>query len=705
MNEYVQESVKDGWILYEHGHNPRKPEKACTFAFDTETFTYIDGVKVNSAELVARCLEMGTEEKRQRITISVWCWQCYDEVNGFFMTSSFDIWLQYQALCGYKYGWCYNAKFDFSQIDYQILTTPKWKPHIKKTGTYYDKGQAWAYESIHNDMGARYAYKLWIEYRHVNRHKHVHPVEYRDFMNIFAGGLASMLESLKVTDNDGNPIRKLEMNYQDVDPANLKPEQIEYCAVDVKGLYFGIKQYNQTIEEQSNGERHIFGDNTNVMTAGGFAKAELLRSLYPVLKPSKRLKQYQTEHPLTAKQDKWLRRHHLYRGGISVVNPRFQGKLLTADQFGQPMRRYDVNSEYPFAMDEIQDLVGKPFVKSYAEWLKMPQNERKQYECILMLTSVSGSLRKGYVPVWYDPFMRDYVKHVNETGLHLMFEREFDELSQWYDLDYACENVLLYKRGERVYSPFVQENYALKAKAKKEGNKALSCVVKLKLNSAYGKLAERVDRIIGSYQINPETGAVHFVQTGKECDESGIMNVAVGSLVTAVARVWILSHIREICGEDNIINYFVYIDTDSIHAFALYDKADPYKLGGFKLEAECPAVKYLAPKTYFDIEGLKDGYITLDKNGKPEIEIHSKGINITAVKNAFKLATSEKGLSLDYVNNRFHYGQQFPVLCAMNVKGGKALLPTLKNLARDEQDPQHILTINTGYSGQYLSEI
>ena len=704
--QYIRTETPDGWAICEAGKDFENPSPACTFAFDTETFAYIDGVKVDTETLARVCLDMETEEKRRRVSTSVWCWQCYDEINGFFMTSSFDMWLQYQARAGYKFGWCYNAKFDFAQIDYKVLTDSKWTRHKKSKGTGqgYNKGQAWTFDSVHNDMGTRYAYKLWIEYRHKNRHLHVHPVEYRDFMNIFAGGLARMLESLDVRDENGKQIRKLSMDYQAVDINNLTQEEIDYCMIDVKGLYYGIKQYNVMIEEQSNGERHIFGGKTNVMTAGGFAKAELLRSLYPDIPPKKRIKMYQKDHPLTEAQDLYLRNNHLYRGGITLVNPRLQGLLLTSKQFCRPMNRYDVNSEYPYAMSVIRDLVGRPEVKTLAEWDAMTETEKEEYECILLLTSVSGSLKKGYIPVWYDPFRRDYVEHINEIGLHLMYEREFEELSHWYDIEYTCKDVLLYKRGGYAYKSFVDENYALKAEAKRTKNTALSNVVKLKLNSSYGKLAERVVRTVGEYRINEETGAVHFVQTGEEHDAKGIMNVAVGALVTAVARIWILKHIREICGESNMTNVFVYIDTDSIHAFADYAGADPYKLGGLKLEASCNAVKYLCPKTYFDAENVQNNMIAVDNN-KPAIELHAKGINISSVKKDFANNITPDGLPLDYVNKRFDYGQKYPVLCAMNVVGGKVLLPSYKYLARDEQNPHNPVFVNTGYDGNFISEV
>lgn len=707
MKNYRRAKIKNDWVIYEAGKDWERPSPACTFAFDTETFAYVDGIKVTQEELTTLCRNMTAEDKRKRVSTAVWCWQCYDEVNGFFMTSSFDVWVDYQAKAKYQFGWCYNAKFDFSQIDYQILTNSKWKRHVKRNGRAYNRGQAWAYDSIHNDMGSRYAYKLWIEYRHINRHKYVHPVEYRDFMNIFIGGLAKVLESLDVRDNTGAPIRKLKMDYQDVNPERLTQGEIEYCVNDVKGLYYAIKQFNTTIEEQSNNERHIFGELTNVMTAGGFAKAELLRSLYPDLAPKNRLKEYQREHPITIEQDAFYRRNHLYRGGISLVNERYRGKLVK-----RLMRRYDVNSEYPFALASIRDLVGEAQRLSFNDWQNLPDNIKQDYECIYMLTSVSGDLLPGYVPTWFDPFKNEYVKTIQENGLHLMFEREFAEMSNWYDLDYTINEVIVFKRGGYAYKNFVDVNYELKAQAKRDKNIALSNVVKLKLNSSYGKLAERVTRGVGEYRYNELTGAIHFVNLGEETDAKCIMNVVIGALVTSVARIWILSHIREICKGEQMEDLFVYIDTDSIHTFAEFDRPDAYALGGLKLEAVCPAIKYIAPKTYFDVEELDGNQIgvkPVEIDGKtlyiPKLEIHTKGVNISSVTNDFLDNATADGLSLEYVDKRFNYGEEFDVLCAMNVKGGKVLIPTKKYLARWELAPGELITINTGYAGSILSEI
>lgn len=709
--KYTKVNVDNNiWVITEKGHDYKQPNKAVTFAIDTETQVYFDGKILDNKSLFKKVKTLNNEEKRKRLHNVTWAWQVYDEINGFFMTNDFITFLQYQCRAGLKFGWCYNSTFDFAQIDYEILAKGKelWKPHTHEkrgSGKGYNKGQAFTYESIHNDMGARYAYKLWVKYKHNDRHEYVHAIEYRDFMKLITGGLGRLLNDLDVRDNDGNPIRKLTMDYQNVNTNDLREDEIDYCANDVKGLYFAIKKFNATIEEQSNNELHIFGEQTNVMTAGGFAKHELLRSLYPNLKTKRaRIKAYQKEHPLTQAQDQYARNNYLYRGGISYVNPLYKGKMLTKQLMGETMKRYDVNSEYPYAMGEINDLIGKPITKTFDEYLKMKKEDKEKYEAVYVLNRVYGDVKKGYLGLWYDPFRKDFVEHIDEEGTHLVFERELDEMYNWYDdLQYSCDVVILWKKGKKAYAPFVNENYTLKAHAKMVKNVTLEKVTKLKLNSSYGKLAERLERVKGHYELNEQTGAIHFVRDETEIEISSSMNVIIGALVTCVARCYILRKIREVC-EPNITEKFVYIDTDSIHAFASYDKADAFKLGGLKLEAECDAVKYILPKTYIDVERInKDG--TIDYNA---FEVHSKGVNLTAIINDLK--KKQKGKkngrpTLALIDRKINYGAKYICLVAMNVRGGKVLIPTEKYLARIELAPNDDKIVYTNYEGAIFSEI
>lgn len=705
--KYTKTDLTGGvWIITDKGRDYLRPSKAVTFAFDTETQTYLNNRLIEPKNLLKRTKDLTQEQKRARLSSITWAWQCYDEVNGFFMTNSFNEWLTYQCRCGYMFGWCYNSTFDFSQIDYEILAKGRevWKPHKHETdGKGYNKAQPFTYESVHNNTGARYALKLWYEYRNKDRHKYTHAVEYRDFMKLITGGLKNLLEGLDVRDNDGHPLRKLTMSYQEVDTQNISEADIDYCMIDVKGLLFAIKKFNDTIEAITDGERHIYGRYTNVMTAGGLAKAELLRALYPNKKPRYRLAEFQRNHPLTLIQDRYLRENNLYRGGIVYVNPRFKGKLLMSSTYGT-MKRYDVNSEYPYSMAQIRDLIGAPFRKKFEEWENMPADERELYECIYILKSVSGVVKPGFIGFWYDPFKRDYVDVINEEGTHLMFEREFTEMLEWYDdVNIEIDDVILVRRGGYNYRSFINKNYELKASAKRDGNKTLTQYAKLMLNSSYGKLSERVERITGHYALNEETGAIHFITDGTEVNENSIMSVLVGSLITCFARCYILGKIREICPTPR--DTFVYIDTDSIHTFNAYDKADPFTLGGLKLEAECDAVKYILPKTYVDIEKVnKDSTIEYDK-----IEVHSKGVNLSSVIGDLKKKQKGKkhGLpTLELINRKIAYGAQYTCLQAMNVRGGKCLIPIIKYLARLEQAPNDDDKVYlTNYNGAILTEV
>lgn len=677
----------DTYIITDADKDYKRPQMSITTAFDTETITFCDNLQLSQSEIFERLKDCKTDEKRKRLSVKVWAWQTYDEVNGFFMTNDFIVFCKYLCKVGCNFSWCYNSTFDFAQIDYKILSEYKdrFKPHISKNGKVYNKAQPYTYESIHNAEGARYAYKLWIPYQNENRHIYTHSIEFRDFMKIMPGGLAKILEDLKVKDNQGNDIRKLKMEYQNIDYHNLTDAEIDYCCNDVKGLYYAIKQFNETIENETNKELHIFGKDTNIMTAGGFAKSELLRSLYPNLDTKKkRLKQYQKDHPLTQKQDKFFRDNHLYRGGISFVNPYFKGQLLTETLMGQKMNRYDVNSEYPYSMSIMRDLVGKPIKMRLVDYEKLTNKE--DYECIYILKSIFGTLKSNMLGMWYDPFRKDFVNVINENGTHLIFKTEFEEMLNWYDIEAEIEEVILFKLGDFVYKPYVIKNYQLKSEAKKQSNKCLQTTAKLNLNSSYGKLAERIERETGHYELNEDTNAIHFVRDGIEDSEQSAMNVCIGAKVTSIARCYILSKIRETC--KNPSKEFVYIDTDSIHCFATYKNADPYSLGGLKLEAECEAVKYILPKTYIDIEKV-------DKNGKIDplsIECHTKGVNTKVV---LQELIKQQNLTLQEIDTKFEYGAKFIVLQALNVKGGKCLIPVEKYLARPETDPN--FKVNNGY--------
>ena len=640
-------------------------------ASDTETFTYIDGVKVSNDELLRLGKIHNQAFFRQHASVRVWAWQ-FSNGKNFFVTNDFDEYIEF--LCEHKVKaiWFYNAKFDFAQIDYQLLThNPVYRLSTDEDG----KQDGYRYESLHNDKGGRYSLKLWTPYkahgkgsRNVDRHEHVHSTTFYDFCNIFGGGLSSLLKEFDVKDFDGNAIRKSAMDYQGVNEYHLTENDLNYLKNDTCGLYHLIRIANDTLTELTG--YSICKGKPDVMTAGGLAKKMLLRFLYPNTQEKYRKEKFQKEHPLTLEQDSYLREHRLYNGGLCILNEYFAGRIIT-----DKMSRYDVNSEYPFIMSDMYDLYGDGVKMTEKQWEKIKHKDG--YERIFVFEELHGRLKENKIPCFRNGYTGKFEKSINIEQTYLMFEEEVNELKEWYNLDYDLTYYIVFKKRKLDgYANFVHTFYELKNESKKNGQKAKTKFAKLLLNSSYGKLAERVARRITWREINAETGAVHLVSKNEnEVDESSMLSVVQGAYVTALARVWILSHIREICRED-VLHKLIYCDTDSVHVLAEYDKADPYNLGGFKNEGEFNCCKYIAPKCYFDGK--------IDNEGRfSELEIHSKGLSIKLIEQEFKTPTGWK--SVKEVDKRFSYGEKFQPLSGMNIKGGKALIPIEKYLAKPVQ--------------------
>ncbi len=201
--------------------------------------------------------------------------------------------------------------------------------------------------------------------------------------------------------------------------------------------------------------------------------------------------------------------------------------------------------------------------------------------------------------------------------------------------------------------------YEIKCKekgAKRQGAKLL-------LNSAYGKLAQKVERLILTYELD-EDGISHLIQISSETDEKSMLSVLLGSRITALSRVDLMKNIRSIC-KGNPKKYFVYCDTDSIHSLLPYDKCDDKELGKYKCEGIFEYGLYLAPKTYL----LYD---------KGEFDVHCKGVNTEVV------AQEVEGKTFKEATKIFRGKRKFKCLCGLNVRGGKALVWLDKYIVKDD---------------------
>lgn len=635
-------------------------------ACDTETHTYIDGIKMSTEDICCLFAERDEHGKlihdtawaRKHVTVDAYAWLVSDGVD-FAWLESFEEFTDFCCEHRVKTAWWYNAKFDFAFIDYQILSNG-W------TSTNGKRMTDRSYNSLHGDQGQRYKLTLAKAYNHSgrdqDRHKHIYKTSHYDFMNIFGGGLARNLKAFNVVDYDGNEIRKLEMDYQ----GEIDDNAVQYMKNDVYGLFHLVRIADEFLQKECNVS--LLKEDPDIMTAGALAKLTLLESMYGLGDKKANVKRFQQMHKMTVELDQSLRDRYLYTGGKTIANKDYIGKLIT-----RKIYYYDRNSMYPSEMYIMPDLIGG-LLPIDAKWFD--HYRALDYQIIYELTDYDFILKDGALAVLYCPFNREYVDDMNSDDYFnrslLMFDFELDTLAQFYDIHAKINKGFAIKKSKNQgISNFIKKWYDQKAQAKKTNNGVLSQFAKLMLNSSYGKLSQNPQRVNSHREISEDTGAVHLVEDDTNIDEKSLLSVIMGAYITAKARCSLMNFMIEVCGSAIATReHIFYCDTDSIQTDLEYAHPDAYKLGGWKLEEDKPfkAGKWLAPKTYVLVQ---------DNNGKHNFVVHSKGVATKVMSKLFNEKTS-----LEEMDDFFHEGKSYQTLCGLNVVGGKALLPLEKQLCR-----------------------
>ena len=456
-----------------------------------------------------------------------------------------------------------------------------------------------------------------------------------DICNIFPGGLKKNLIDWEIVDKEGKDVRKLSMDYVN---ANIEND-IEYLIADTKGLHLLAEKINDKIFEIS-GYSLFDGD---YITAGGLAKRSLLNFMFGYKDIKSNMKKFKEFFPMTVEEDKNFRKYDLYQGGKCFVSPYYVGKIV------KNIRKYDINSMYPHKMRDMLYPVGHGIKVK-----EISNNKNKIY--VLKIKNIFGKLKENMVPVWYDVITKEYVFEINEKESQYFWLEEINELKEYYELSYEIEEILEYD-GKKCKGAinYVDNYYKIKSNSKG----SVKSGAKLFLNSAYGKLAERIEKVECNYEIS-DGGYMHLVKGKETIDEKSLMSVVVGSRITALSRVQLMSLIRIIC-KGNPKKYFLYCDTDSVHSLCDYYDTDEKELGKMKNEGTYEYGKYLAPKSYLL-------YNNLEKNYK-KYEVHTKGVNVNVVKEEL-----EKCKDFYEASEKFKAGVQYKCLTSLNCIGGKALI-------------------------------
>ena len=573
------------------------------FSADTETKLYYKGELLTEEKAYYLFKIFGAKWCRMNIVVKPYAFMISDGENFALFQNIEDFLLCCATMLVKRVFW-YNTKFDFALFDYYFLTH-NWitsEERVKEFCGDKKKICGKTYQSLNGDFGQRYQLRIWQTYKNKSCHIKTHNFKMIDICNIFGGGLRRNLEDWNIIDKSNKKVRKLTMDY-----VNAKIEDdIDYLINDTKGLHLLAEKIDKAVYEIS-GFSLFKGD---YITAGGLAKKSLLKFMFKKDTPKENIEIFKYFFPMTADKDINFRDFNLYQGGKCLVSPYYVNKNL------KNIYKFDINSMYPTQMRNMRYPVGEGKIVN-----KISNDETKIY--ILKIKSINGILKENMIPVWYDTLTNDYVFQIHEDESQYFWLEEIKELENYYNLSYITEEIIeydgYYMNGAKEY---VDNYYNIK----KNSKGAIRNGAKLFLNSAYGKLAERIITVECAYKLSEE-GYVHLVKSEEKIDEKKMMSVVVGSRITSLSRVLLMEYIRKIC-KGNPKKYFVYCDTDSVHSLCSFEDTDSYELGKMKSEGVYEYGKYLAPKTYLLYNNLEEE--------EKEFEVHTKGVNVSVVKQAIE---------------------------------------------------------------------
>ena len=423
-----------------------------------------------------------------------------------------------------------------------------------------------------------------------------------------------------------------------------------------------------------------------------------------------------------------------YEGGEVFCNPDYQGQFL-GDPFSNKTLGFtwDINSMYPAVYSCMPMPYGEPTTidsaydipyvnfEDGADLRNWRSNKNRYFveiiECIATLKvnhipsiSINVGFNKRVFPKTIA--MKDKV----------LADVRFEMLLADYDIVYLnLGRVDVYKARQDLFFDYIKQIVAEKNRAGIEGNRMRKSLAKVKMNSLYGKFAQREEVVSATFIINAdgELESKHYMSV------SEIRYVPLASIITAEARCLLVTQANKFG-----YKYVVYMDTDSIHTLAghhckewrrrqlpqnkeekylqmsntltcdeLYQQlldfeyghpdeiyCDEYDLGAFKIESQYTCGKWLRAKTYFEGNPVSDKeveeyYAMNEEERGDDYIIKGSGFNLKGcIKGAGIPDNSKQQITVDnFTFGLVLYGKLLPT----RVKGGVVLRESLYEIKEE----------------------
>jgi len=288
-----------------------------------------------------------------------------------------------------------------------------------------------------------------------------------------------------------------------------------------------------------------------------------------------------------------------YHGGRTSIF--YKGKLEKG-----PYYYLDVNSMYPYVMS-AEVFPRRMHTTKDAVSLDQLRNALKKYLCIADVTVRTDE------PVYQTEHKGHAIHPVGQFRVTLSTPEIQYALDHGHILD--VHTITRYTAGP-LFKSYVRFFYGLKAQYKTEDNGSFYLMVKLFLNSLYGKFGQRSSQMVKveiedpdiakcKVIVNAETGKVRrLYRFGSTLWEQEIGGEAFNSApaiaahVTAYARMLLWSLMKK-AGH----HHYYYCDTDSLIVDQvgyenLADQLDDSRLGALKVEHKSDTCTLRAPKCY-----------------------------------------------------------------------------------------------------------
>lgn len=302
---------------------------------------------------------------------------------------------------------------------------------------------------------------------------------------------------------------------------------------------------------------------------------------------------------------------------------------------------YDINSAYPFAMCHKH-----PWGTLYFTDNRLPKSDDRISRCFITLSMRATGcfpFRNGTEL----SFPSDHASRVfNITGWEFLAARDTGTLDAGFRIIEVREF-----QDTMEFSEYVNHFYELKAKAKKDGDKAQYIFAKLFMNSLYGKFASNPgeyseymtvlpDEIeahsapeLGGWHLVCELHNVAIVSRKLPEESQRFFNVAVGASITGFVRAHLW---RAICASGSVL----YCDTDSVATRGKKPGAMGESLGEWSHEGEFKEWAIAGKKLY--------AFYPAD--GAPKIA--SKGVKLSAS----EIKAIARGAEIEYKQDAPTFG-------------------------------------------------